>query len=194
MSVSETASVRVLFLTVLVLLPKLSLPLIPLKICLFLTSEFQPLFPRQETSPQPSNCCHPQDHSLNLTVCFLLSPPALSAYTFSDAPRCTKPPFHPHIPAPSPQLSSELLQSRASLVFPQPPMELQEAPQICCDLDLAHPTKPKDHKVQWLPGKWGALAEDQDVELSPGPATHLLACCVISDKALPSSGPPCSHL
>ena len=116
--------------------------------------------------------------------CFLLPSPIFYSHYFlrlesflafylPNAPRCPLPSPSPHPLLP--QLSSELLQSRASLVSHWPQMEPKEAPQICCLLDLAQVLQHlRFVNVWWLPVRFRALGGSQDTDPSPGPATQLL--------------------
>ena len=82
----QRVNARVLFMTVFVLLPKLSLPLTtPCLLLAYCSSpNFNPCLLHQEASPQPPTTSSLEDHSLNLSVylihppkCFLLPQPHL---------------------------------------------------------------------------------------------------------------------
>lgn len=115
--------------------------------------------------PKTSVSCCPAPSSTH-TISSIWSPSLSSCQMLLPSPSP-----HPLLPL----LSSELLQSRASLVSHWPQMKPKEAPQICCLLDLAQILQHlRFVNVWWLPVRFRALGGSQDIDPSPGPATQLL--------------------
>lgn len=106
---------------------------------------------RREASPPSPTTLSFKDHSLNLIVflihptqdeCSLLPPPhpLLTHFPPPEVPSSLSLPDKCLAACSLPllsQLSSELLQRRTSMVFPQLQMEPREAPRVFCLLDLA---------------------------------------------------------